>query len=70
MSSGWRQRHVAMTPMFVETQVGGSGSQVVGMRDDEDEGEEDMDTTDGGGSLATGEIRATQDVQFSATQGK
>ena len=53
-----------MTPMFVETQVvGGGGSMAAG--------EDNEDVTDGGGdaSLATGEVRATQDAQFSATQG-
>ena len=60
MSGSWRHRYVAMTPMFVEaTVVGGSMAM------------EEGDMADGGGgdSLATGEIRATQDAQFSATQG-
>ncbi len=58
VSSFWRQRHSAMTPLFVETQA--SQSQA-GRGADDSPPEGDM-------GVST-QIRATQDVQqFSATQ--
>ena len=58
VSSSWRQRHAAMTPLFVETQQTQAANASQSLETSL------MDTQ------STGQIRATQDVmQFSATQG-